>query len=138
MPNNLPLEDNFAITNLIGLYAQLVDGGQHSAWAALYTADEIFEVPDIVHLQGPTELPEMVDTIHNIGNGKVRHQITNLYITAGNTSFTARVTAYGLVTSWDDRFKPVSCTDYDIQLTKVDGHWRFSHVLATPLSPPNT
>ena len=118
------------IVELFARYCHSVDHGEADAWAALFAPDGSFEVAGVMRLEGAEQLRSMPGVVANHGEGKWRHQVTNLAIEPGAEVDTASVRAYGLVTDWREGGKPVSFTDYEILLRRLGGAWRIQTLLA--------
>jgi len=118
------------IVELFARYCHFVDHGEADAWAALFAPDGSFEVAGIMRLEGTDQLRGMPGVVTEQGGGKWRHQVTNLVIEPGTGADQASVRAYGLVTDWREGGKPVSFTDYEIVLRRLDGAWRIQTLLA--------
>ncbi|MBA2933613.1 nuclear transport factor 2 family protein [Sphingomonas sp. CGMCC 1.13654] len=127
----LDIADQLAIQDLFANYCHRVDHGDAAGWVALFAPDGSFEVAGALKLEGADRLTAMPGIVAQQGNGKWRHQITNIVARPGDDERTAHVVAYGLVTDWQDGGKPASFTDYDIMLRRMDGEWRIARLVAT-------
>ena len=127
----LDIADRLAIQDLFANYCHRVDHDDSAGWGALFAPDGSFEVVGVLKFKGADQLMAMPGIVAQQGNGKWRHQITNIVARPGNDEGTAHVIAYGLVTDWQDGGKPASFTDYDIMLRRIDGEWRIAQLVAT-------
>jgi ketosteroid isomerase-like protein len=118
------------IFDLISRYCYAVDHDDADGWASLFTMEGVFEVPGIMRLEGRDQLRTMPGIVKQQGDGKWRHQVTNILIDDGAEPDTALVRAYGLVTDWREGGKPVSFTDYKIKLRRLECGWRIQTLVA--------
>lgn len=142
MHDKLDCEARQDIADLFGRYCHRVDGGDGEGWAALFADDGLFEVPGAIRLEGTAQLRTMPGIVLQQGGGKWRHQVTNIVAEAGDSSDTARVRAYGVLSAWRDGGGVlVSFSDYRIDLRRLGGEWRIqtlTAVQAVALAPaPN-
>jgi uncharacterized protein (TIGR02246 family) len=126
----LDIAARLAIQDLLANYCHRVDHGDAAGWVELFAPDGSFEVVGAIQLQGAEQLMAMPGIVAQQGNGKWRHQITNIVAKSGDGDGTARVVAYGLVTDWQNGGKPASFTDYEILLRRIDGEWRIAQLVA--------
>ena len=119
------------IVDLFARYCHSVDGDDGPGWARLFTGDGRFEVVGAFTLEGEDQLATLPATVTAQGDGKWRHQITNIAIDPGGEANEARVRAYGLVTDWRDGGRPVSFVDYAIVMRRADDAWRIARLIAT-------
>jgi uncharacterized protein (TIGR02246 family) len=127
----LDVSDRIEIEELLARYCHRVDHDDAEGWAALFTPDGSFEVLGAMRLQGTEQLRTMPGIVSTQGSGKWRHQITSIATEVGAEPGTARLQAYGLVTDWRDGNKLMAFTDYDMNLSRVDGTWRIKTLVAT-------
>ena len=52
MNDKLDVEARLDIADLFSRYCHRVDNGDSDGWAALFTADGVFEVPNAIRLEG--------------------------------------------------------------------------------------
>ncbi len=126
----LDIADRLAISELLARYCHRVDHGDAAGWVSLFADDGSFEIEGVMKLAGPEQLMTMPGVVARQGKGKWRHQITNIAAEAGNSTDSAHVLAYGLVTDWQDGGKPASFTDYEIMLRRTDDGWKIATLLA--------
>jgi uncharacterized protein (TIGR02246 family) len=129
--NKLDVADKVEIQELLARYCLRVDHGDAEGWAGLFTPDGSFEIVGVMRLQGTEQLRTMPGIVAAQGGGKWRHQITSIATEAGTSPGTARLQAYGLVTDWRDGNKLMTFTDYEMNLSRVDGSWRIKTLIAT-------
>jgi ketosteroid isomerase-like protein len=132
MNRQLDVETRLDIADLFGRYCHLVDSNQSDGWAALFTENGVFEVPQAIRLEGTAQLRGMPGVVTQQGGGRWRHQITNIVAEAGDAPDTAIVRAYGLVTDWGKGGAPFAFSDYRVTVRRIQGAWRIESLLATP------
>ncbi len=119
------------IEELMARYCHRVDHADPEGWAALFTADGIFEVVGVMQMQGTEQLKAMPSTVTEHGAGTWRHQITNITTEQGSDPNIVHVEAYGLVTEWREGNKLVTFSDYRIELRRIGGVLRIAKLAAT-------
>lgn len=124
-------DDRIAITELFARYCHRVDHGDTAGWLELFTPDGTFEVAGVMRLEGHEQVGAMPGAVAAQGNGKWRHQITNIVVEPGDGDDVALVSAYGLVTDWGNEGRPMTFSDYAITLNRIGGEWRIRTLLAT-------
>ena len=127
----LDATDRMDIHDLFALYGFLVDQGRADEWAALFTADAVFEVPGFRRWEGHAGLRELVDMIYANSQGMWRHQLTNILAEPGGQPGTANIRMYSIVTDWNQE-KLGSFNDYTGRLRKIEGEWRIEEIIAQP------
>ena len=75
---SVAVADRCDIDELLVRYCHCVDHGDADGWAALFTADGVFEVSGVMRLAGTERLRGMPGVVAEQGGGKWRHQITNI------------------------------------------------------------
>ena len=118
------------ILDLLARYCHAVDHDDAEGWASLFTPQGVFEVSGVMRLEGRDQLRAMPGIVKEQGGGKWRHQVTNVVIDDGAGADAASVRAYGLVTDWREGGKPVSFTDYEIKLCRLECGWRIQTLVA--------
>src|SRR4051812_44272170 len=101
------LEDHVAITQLVARYGPTVDSGSADATAALWVDDGVFEVVDIMTMNGRAEIAGMVngEGHQSLINNGCAHVLTVPHVVVDGD--TARGWNYALNIRWDselDRF----------------------------------
>ena len=77
-----------------------MDKGEGEEWAALWTDDGAFTgIPDPA--TGNDQLQALPRQFVEVGNGKFRHDISNVVMTEGDRG-TVRLRAYSRVTAWGE------------------------------------
>jgi hypothetical protein len=132
MYKTVSVEDNLAIQDLLGRYCWYFDENRFEEWAALYTADGIFEGfgPSV---QGTAALQEIPKATYATSKGNVRHLYSNLYLehTIDDNAVVARY--YSQVSDWSQGGKlsmMVLCT---ADLVRTTAGWRIRRNVARML-----
>jgi uncharacterized protein (TIGR02246 family) len=120
------LEEKEAIRDLMSEYCFYVDNGEFEKFAALFTADGIFETGPLGKLQGRRAIHDFIAAhVPRIGEGPARKHCTLNHLIRVNGA-EARAESYivvlrdsadGIIASLAGR--------YEDQLVKDDGTWRF-------------
>jgi hypothetical protein len=84
VPGSVALEDVLAVQDLLGRYCWFIDEGRGPEWAALYTDDGVFEGTRREPVIGRAALAEVPIQNWERMQGRMRHQIGNLYIEVRN------------------------------------------------------
>lgn len=121
------------ITNLIYTYAELLDGGDLDAVAALFTHGRICGVadgPPETVFEGPERVRrmyEMATRFYDDGTPKTRHHTTNVQLFVDDDAGTARSTSYYCVTQAtpDLPLQVIVTGHYRDTFHRVDGAWWF-------------
>jgi ketosteroid isomerase-like protein len=93
---SIKTDDRSAIVDLLARYCWLVDEGDGDGWAALWTKDGKFtgmQPP----LEGTEQLRQLPPGFFGMGDGKLRHVITNIVVDAGKTADEASAKGYSSV-----------------------------------------
>jgi hypothetical protein len=122
-------DDRWGIQDLLSRYCHYFDSGEGDAWADLFTADGVCEVPSL-RLAGREELRALPAMSAERSEGKFRHQITN--ILTEPTGEGATFKAYGLMTDWREGGALMMLATYTGSLTKGPGGWRIVTLKAAP------
>lgn len=120
---SLTVDDQTQIHGLIGRYCWLIDDGDGDGWANLWTADGSFTgIPE--PLQGREALRQMPGGFFGIAQGKLRHHIANLLVTAGDREGHANVKAYSVVSNWQDGGKLMAFAKVNFSLVRDSDSWK--------------
>ena len=129
-------DDRSAIVDLIARYCWLVDEGDGDGWAALWTKDGKFiGVP--TPLEGFDQLRQMPPGFYELGNGKLRHVITNIVVDPGKTADDALVKGYSAV--YDIRAgagKLMGFAKAHYTLIRQEGQWKIKALNAEMMFAP--
>jgi hypothetical protein len=79
----IPMQDILAVQDLLARYCWHIDEGQGAEWAALYTQDGVFEGTRPEPVVGRKALREVPTQNWLRMEGRMRHQVTNLYVDRG-------------------------------------------------------
>ena len=138
--HDLTLEDRLEIGNLFARYGRLVDGGDAEGYADLYTEDGSFDrINPLVDgtgsglpaqaFRGRAALAQLVRDIAVTFQGKMRHQLTDIYVEPTGEPGEARGTCYALITDWRDGPGKLSMhATYRMSIVRTDDGWRFKDV----------
>jgi hypothetical protein len=122
----ISVEDHIAISNLMGKYQWLVDGGDSDGWADLFTPDGALIGANPEPSRGREELkmvPKFV--VDNFGD-KMRHMTGSFYIEYGATTDEAYARFYNLVTTWVKSEGPKLFTMAlsTAHVVRINGEWK--------------
>jgi 3-phenylpropionate/cinnamic acid dioxygenase small subunit len=121
------------ITNLIYRYAELLDGGDLDAVAALFAHGRICGVengpPETVFTgtAGVRKMYEMATRIYDDGTPKTKHNTSNVQLEIDEAGGTARSTSYYCVTQATPELplQVIVTGHYKDTFHRLDGVWRF-------------
>lgn len=77
----LSIEDKFELHELAGRYGDIIDDRNWSALDTIFTEDAVFEVIDLVTMNGLTEIKRYMA---EDGRHPLAHLITNIHVEEGN------------------------------------------------------
>jgi SnoaL-like domain len=134
----LSIEDRMQIQDLYARYGRLVDSGDADGYVAIFTEDGAFRrtnpspanaggsgLPP-AEFRGAAALHKLVLDLADLFKGKMRHQLTDLFIEQGPTPESASAVCYGLITDWREGAGRISMhATYRAQLVRTSGGWRF-------------
>lgn len=126
-------DSSIEITNLIYRYAELLDGGDLDAVAALFAHGRICGVengpPETVFTgtAGVRQMYEMATRIYDDGTPKTKHNTSNVQLEIDEAGGTARSTSYYCVTQATDKLplQVIVTGHYKDTFHRVDGAWWF-------------
>jgi hypothetical protein len=141
----LPIADELDIRNMFARYVHLLDGGDGGdarGWADLFTEDATWtRINSPPRELGGSGLP--AETVRGRGNlekmavgvvrdrfrGLCRHQMTDVYIEAGDTPDHARGLSRALITDWlDGPGKLAMVGDYKLEFARTPEGWRIKSI----------
>jgi hypothetical protein len=141
----LPIADELDIRNMFARYVHLLDGGDGGdarGWANLFTEDATWtRINSPPRELGGSGLP--AETVRGRGNlekmavgvvrdrfrGLCRHQMTDVYIEAGDTPDHARGLSRALITDWlDGPGKLAMVGDYKLEFARTPEGWRIKSI----------
>ena len=135
--SNLTLQDHHEIGQLFARYGRLVDGGDADGYITLFTPDGSFARTNAILSGTGSSLPPAIFTGHaalrklvidlvSQFHGKMRHQLTDIYIEPGERPGEALGTCYALITDWRDGPGKLSMHGtYHVTIFKTPDGWRF-------------
>ena len=127
-------DDRGEIENLLARYCELFDSGDMDGYVALFTDAHIAN--HFASSDGPEELRAFFERNGLFYDGKphTRHVITNLHVEVAPDRLTARARSYVTVFQalTDFPLQPVFIGQYQDELVKVDGAWRFATRVCEP------
>jgi hypothetical protein len=126
-------------------YGHLLDGGDAKGWANLFTDDGSWTRENspprelggsglpAETVQGRDNLEQMaIDVVQKRFRGLCRHQMTDVYVEAGDTPDTARGLCRALITDWlDGPGKLAMVGDYKLRFERTAGGWRIKSINCT-------
>lgn len=138
----LSIEDELDIRSMFARYVHLLDGGDAHGWANLFTEDatwtRINSPPRDLGGSGlPAETVRGRDNLEQMAIGVVRdrfrglcrHQMTDVYIEAGDTPDAARGLSRALITDWlEGPGKLAMVGDYKLEFTRTRDGWRIKSI----------
>jgi hypothetical protein len=141
----LSIEDELDIRNMFARYGHLLDGGDARGWADLFTEDaswtRVNSPPRELGgsglaaetVRGRANLEQMaVGVVRDRFRGLCRHQMTDVYIEAGDTPNTARGLSRALITDWiDGPGKLAMVGNYGLEFAKTTDGWRIKSIRCT-------
>jgi SnoaL-like domain len=135
-------------------YVHLLDGGDAKGWGDLFTEDgswtRLNSPPRELGgsglaaetVEGRDNLVQMaIDVVQTRFRGLCRHQMTDVYVEAGDTPDTARGLSRSLITDWlDGHGKLAMVGDYALEFTRTSKGWRIQSIACrlVPVSAPAT
>jgi 3-phenylpropionate/cinnamic acid dioxygenase small subunit len=127
------IEDWIAINDLFTRYACGLDHGDVETVVSCFTRDGVIESPAMGRFAGETAVREFAE--RNVRYQKkpgvqLRHVVSNVRIDVAPGGNRARALCYLLdFLTEDGKTELLSPGEYDCQLAKVDGNWKFEHRL---------
>jgi hypothetical protein len=140
MTGDLSLEDHHEIAQLYARYGRFVDSGDADGYIGLFTQDGSFTRTNSIvdgtgsglppaRFEGHDALHKLVKDLAAQFNGKMRHQLTDVFIEAGDHDREARGVCYGLITDWRDGSGKLSMHGtYRMSIVRTPQGWRFKDV----------
>jgi len=107
MSGHVTIEDVLAVQDLLGRYCWYLDEGCGPEWAALFTADGIFEGTRPQPVCGTAALAQVPVQLKAHGQGKMRHQVSNLHIVEGEHEDILIARFYNELSNWGAGGQPV-------------------------------
>jgi ketosteroid isomerase-like protein len=136
----LTLQDHHDIGQLFARYGRLVDGGNADGYVALFTEDGSFARTNAIlpgqgsglppaAFEGRAALHKLVLDLAGQFRGKMRHQLTDVHIEAGDRPGEARGTCYALITDWREGAGKLSMHGtYHVSIVRTSDGWRFKDI----------
>lgn len=138
----LPIEDEIAIRSMFAKYVHLLDTGDARGWGNLFTEDGRWTRVNSPSRQlggsglpaetveGRENLVQMaVDVVEKRFNRLVRHQMTDVYVEAGDDPDSARGLSRALITDWNDGPGKVAMVgDYRLEFRRTAQGWRIRSI----------
>lgn len=119
------LQDRQDIADLVAQYNYAIDHHEPEAWAATFTAEGTLMVDGEPRARGRAALIEYVARRRATGTPKLRHWVNNTLVTGDGS--TASLRAYVMAFKIDEGLgPPYVLGEYDDDLVRIDGAWRFS------------
>lgn len=140
MTARLSLEDHHEIGQLYARYGRCVDGGDADAYIRLFTEDGSFARTNAIvegsgsglppaSFKGHAALHKLVVDLAAQFRGKMRHQLTDVFIEPGERDGEARGICYGLITDWRDGSGKLSMHGtYRMSIVRTAQGWRFKDI----------
>ena len=127
-------DDRDEIENLLACYCELFDSGDMDGYVALFTDAHIAN--HFAQSSGPEELRAFFERngLFYDGVPHTRHVITNLHVEVADDGQSAKARSYVTVFQAlsDFPLQPVFIGQYQDELIKKDGQWRFSARVCEP------
>ena len=123
------LETRSAIHDLFTRYCCALDDGKVAAVVDCFTADAVLESPAIGQIRGREAIRAFAEhfAAWRAGGTQFRHFVTNIAVEASPDDKSAKATAYlFVVVSKDDAHHTLPPGQYDCELVKDGGAWRFA------------
>lgn len=128
--------DRQLITELTARYNLAVDALEPEGWAGVFTADGALIVNGVVQAEGRAGLLAYMTKRRTAGKPLFRHWINNLVMDGlgdGHARLRAYVMAFRIDTG--DLIAPYILGDYDDEVVKEDGAWKFRVRRMTVVAP---
>lgn len=125
--STVDMQTRLDIRELLNRYCHYIDHDKGDAWASLFTPNGVFECDAGIRLEGRDQLRTLPGMIQRKGDGKLRHQITNILVDHSANAKEMQVSAYGMVMDWRKGGVPVNFYDYDITF-RASCHWQIAHM----------
>jgi uncharacterized protein (TIGR02246 family) len=146
----LPIADELAIRNMFARYGHLLDSGDARGWANLFTQDaswtRLNSPPRDLGgsglaaetVTGRENLYQMaIDVVQTRFNRLCRHQMTDVFIEAGDTPDQARGRSRAIITDWNGGSGKLAMVgDYALAFRRTPQGWLI-HSIACDLVPKN-
>lgn len=119
-----------AITNLLGRYAELMDGGDFTGAAELFHHAKIkVRGDDLIDYNGVRAIWEEFVIRYDDGTPRTKHVITNPIVEVDEAAGTAICRSYYTVFQQLEGFplQPIIAGRYVDHFERVDGTWRYSY-----------
>jgi 3-phenylpropionate/cinnamic acid dioxygenase small subunit len=128
------IDDRSAIENLLARYCELFDSGDMDGYVSLFTEATIAN--QFVTSEGPEAIRAFFDQngLFYDGLPHTRHVITNLHIEVDEDGRTASARSYVTIFQALEDFplQPIFIGQYQDELVKVGGAWRFASRACEP------
>lgn len=140
--SGLPVADELAIRNLVAKYGHALDEGTAEEWAALFTEDGSWHRLNVPPASlGGSGLPAEVrrgravltqmarEVVDGTFRRRCRHQMTDVWLEAGNTPDTAHGRSRALITDWRDGPGKIAMVgSYAFEFAKLPEGWRIKSI----------
>jgi ketosteroid isomerase-like protein len=138
----LPVADELAIRSMFARYVHLLDSGDARGWADLFTEDaswtRLNSPPRELGgsglaaetISGRENLYQMaIDVAQKRFNLLCRHQMTDVFIEAGDTPDTARGQSRAMITDWNGGSGKLAMVgDYTLAFRRTPQGWRIQSI----------
>jgi ketosteroid isomerase-like protein len=126
-PHPVEARDAHAIQDLLARYCWFFDEGDADGYATLWTEDgELSGFGDPV--RGLAALRQLVEGTYADSKGKLRHVLTCVTMSHGETSESVTAKGYNLVTRWDSGGQLLFNVKETFKLRRTEAGWRLTHV----------
>ena len=99
---SVPIEDYFAVQDLVARYCWYVDENRGEDWAGLYTDDGVFEGTRPEPVIGREALAKVAGDLNSHFHGRLRHQATNLYVEYDDDTENLVARFYNQIATWNE------------------------------------
>jgi len=138
----LPIEDELAIRSMFARYVHRLDSGDARGWSDLFTDDgswtRLNSPPRELGgsglaaetVTGRENLYQMaIDVVQTRFNRLVRHQMTDVFIEAGDTPDDARGQSRAMITDWNGGTGKLAMVgDYTLTFRRTPKGWRIRSI----------
>ena len=136
---SLSSDDHVALLDLYSWSVRLIDDGDNQRWAALFTADGVFErklspVPGIeaVRIEGHAALGEFAKGVRERGGGRHRHWISGVLLEGSSTDVQGSCYFAVVDAAGPGRTVTLGTGVYRDRWVRDGSAWRLRHRLAVP------
>ncbi|CUU59314.1 SnoaL-like domain-containing protein [Parafrankia irregularis] len=101
----VPVEDVLTVQDIFARYCWYVDENLGEEWSELYTKDGVFEGTRPEPVIGREALAKVPGELNAFFDGRLRHQLSNLFVEYGDDSETLVARFYNQIAAWNDGTK---------------------------------